>query len=169
MFCLLLKALIRDGFRCVISGQRSKGLELELKRDADAGVCYSQCAHIFPESTHAKISGNNATDKVYSFPIYLDVFLFFHPHLDVLAFIACGQSWNVLEIRRLWQADHDLWRRIFDTFRLWLEPVGTVSSSRLWVNWIFNWVSRTHWHLTPTVTNSVRLNLFISTRVGRPL
>ena len=88
IFCLLFKALIRDGFpsRCVISGQydvtfvqRSKELELELKRDADASACYSECALIFPESTNAKISGNNATDKVYSFPIFLDVFFIIIP------------------------------------------------------------------------------------------
>jgi hypothetical protein len=101
MTFLLFKALVRDGFRCVISGQydvtsveRSKELELELERnvDATAGVCFAECAHIFPESTNlnAKISGttstsNNASaaDKVYSFPIYLDVFLFIHHHLDV--------------------------------------------------------------------------------------
>ena len=109
MFCLLFKAIIRDGFRCVISGQydvtsvqRSKELELRLRRDADASACqcYSECAHIFLESTNAKISGNNVTDKVYSFPIYLDVLL---KNLSPpgRSFILYGQSWNVLETRRL--------------------------------------------------------------------
>ena len=82
MSCFFFKALVRDGFRCVISGQydiisikRSKELELELKRDRDsnagASVCYSKCAHIFPESTNAKTSGNNADDKVifFSYPL----------------------------------------------------------------------------------------------------
>ena len=85
-----------------VTCQRCNELELELKRDADASVCYSEYAHIFPESrsTNAKISGNNAVDKVYSFPIFLDVFLLFYiPGRS--HFIACGQSWNVLQMRRL--------------------------------------------------------------------
>ena len=62
-------------------------MELMRDRNSDAGasVCYSECAHIFPgpELTNAKISGNNAADKVYFFLIYLDVFLLIYHHLDV--------------------------------------------------------------------------------------
>ena len=68
----LFKALVRDGFRCVISGlydvtsvERNKELELELERAANADVCATECAHIFPESTNANTSGSS--DKVYSF------------------------------------------------------------------------------------------------------
>jgi hypothetical protein len=81
----LPKVLVRDGFRCVISGEydytsvrHSKELELEMK-GADANVCVTKCAYIFPESTtgNANISGKNAQgDKVRFFPTYLDVFLF---------------------------------------------------------------------------------------------
>jgi hypothetical protein len=76
----LFKALVRDGFRCVISGQYditsvqdNKELELEVERNADAFVSFTKCAHIFP----ANISGSDAQGgKVYLFPTYLDVFPF---------------------------------------------------------------------------------------------
>ena len=44
---------------------------LEMKSAADAGLCVTECAHIFPESTNANISasGSNAQGgKVYFFP-----------------------------------------------------------------------------------------------------
>ena len=75
---LPFKALVRDGFRCVISGrydttsvERSKELELEMKRAANAVMSTTECAHTFPESTNANnISGTNAQGdrKVYLFP-----------------------------------------------------------------------------------------------------
>jgi hypothetical protein len=79
----LFKALVRDGFRCVISKHydhtsvnHSKELTLEME-EADADMCPTECAHIFPESTNANVSGKNAKDnKVCFFPTYLDVFLF---------------------------------------------------------------------------------------------
>jgi hypothetical protein len=82
--CFLFKALVRDGFRCVISGLydansvlHNEELELELEEAADAEASPTECAHIFPESTNANISGSNAQgDKVCFFPTYLDVFLF---------------------------------------------------------------------------------------------
>ena len=75
MSFLLFKALVRDGFRCVISGrydinsaERSKELLLEYKSAGNAGSCISECAHILPESTNARISGSNAQDdKVFFF------------------------------------------------------------------------------------------------------
>ena len=76
MSCLLFKALIQDGFRCVISGlydinsvKDNKELEqLKVEGAANADKCTTQCAHILPESTNAKISGSNAQpegDKVF--------------------------------------------------------------------------------------------------------
>ena len=62
-------ALVRDGFRCVISGlydatsvrhNKELELELELERTAGAAVCVTECAHVFPESTNVDISGSNA-------------------------------------------------------------------------------------------------------------
>ena len=46
---------------------------------------------------------------------------------------------------------------LFDTLRLWLEPIESVSKFHLQVdvNWNFNWVFRIH----PTPTNSVRLEI----------
>ena len=43
----------------------------ELKQELDnAGIseyCATQCAHIFPESTNANISGESGAEKVYFF------------------------------------------------------------------------------------------------------
>ena len=55
--------------------------------------------------------------------------------------------------------NHDV-HIFFDTFWLWLESVGTVINSSLWVNWNFYWVSRTH----PTPTNSAAEPFYISSR-----
>jgi hypothetical protein len=61
------KALVRDGFRCVISGRYDipsvKGNE-EMKNNLkEVLFCTTQCAHIFPESTNANISGTgNASE-----------------------------------------------------------------------------------------------------------
>ena len=79
MFCVLFNALIRDGFRCVISGQPTKELELELKRNADASVCYSECAHIFPDVDQSKRCGQ--LGMLFSYlPRCL---IYMYPHLDV--------------------------------------------------------------------------------------
>ena len=92
MSCLLFKALVRDGFRCIISGRYDRSsieqndeLEREYKGAPNARPGPTHCAHIFPESTNANISGtsDNAADKVYFFPTYLDVFLFTYNHLDI--------------------------------------------------------------------------------------
>ena len=81
---MFLKALVRDGFRCVVSGKYdansvrdNKELELELEHEPGRAVSATECAHILPESTNANISGssNAQSDKVYFFPT-LDVFLF---------------------------------------------------------------------------------------------
>jgi hypothetical protein len=81
---MFLKALVRDGFRCVVSGKYdansvrdNKELELELEHKPGRAVSATECAHILPESTNANISGssNAQSDKVYFFPT-LDVFLF---------------------------------------------------------------------------------------------
>ena len=92
MSCLLFKALIRDGFRRVISGlydfnsvKDNKELEqLKVEGAANADKCTTQCAHILPESTNAKISGSNVQDdKVFFFSTYLDVFLSIYRHLNI--------------------------------------------------------------------------------------
>ena len=51
---------------------------------------------------------------------------------------------------------------LFDTLKLWLEPVEAVSNSAPCVNGSFNWASRIY----PTPTNPVRFIHFISVRVG---
>jgi hypothetical protein len=58
MLLPFFKALVRDGFRCVISGlydatsvRHNKELQLELGQAADrevAALCPTECAHIFP-------------------------------------------------------------------------------------------------------------------------
>lgn len=77
MMYMFLKALVRDGFRCVVSGKYdansirdNKELELELEHEPGRGVSATECAHILPESTNANISGssNAQSDKVYFFP-----------------------------------------------------------------------------------------------------
>ena len=75
---------------------------------ANADKCITKCAHILPESTNAKISGSNAQpegDKVFFPPTCLDVFLFTLPspgyRLIMPVLLACGQSWSVLEVRKL--------------------------------------------------------------------
>ena len=81
-YSALFKALVRDGFRCVVSGEydavcveRNKELRLEIAADCDA--TWTECAHIFPESTNANISGSNAQgDKVPFSPILNNVSLF---------------------------------------------------------------------------------------------
>jgi hypothetical protein len=103
--CSLFKALVRDGFRCVVSGlydttsvEHNKEPELELKRAPVPVVCATECAHIFPESTNANISGSNAQgNKVCIFPAYL-VFITGH---GITMILACGQFWSVLIIRLL--------------------------------------------------------------------
>ena len=70
----------------MISVEHNKELELEyFKRAAKTLSCFTECTHIFPESTNLEISGtsDNAADKVYFSPIYLDVFLFIYRHLDI--------------------------------------------------------------------------------------
>jgi hypothetical protein len=81
-FFSLFKALVRDGFRCVITGDydyssvfQNGELEQEMLGATDF-ACTTECAHIFPESTNAKISGKNAQSDKVRFPTYLDAFLF---------------------------------------------------------------------------------------------
>ena len=70
MSYFLFKALVRDGFRCVITGHfdynsAQKNKELKQERDSNnIDMCHTECAHIFPESTNAKISGDGGADKV---------------------------------------------------------------------------------------------------------
>ena len=92
------KALVLDGFRCVISGlydatsvRHNKELELELERTAGAAVCITECAHVFPEST-------NAIYLVAMRRVIRCVFPYLLQHHLLLA---CGQSWIVLDIRWL--------------------------------------------------------------------
>lgn len=74
--CSFFTALVRDGFRCVISGQydvtsveRNKELVQELKRAPGSTMCCTNCAYIFPELTNANIAGSNAQGgKVYFSP-----------------------------------------------------------------------------------------------------
>lgn len=58
---MFLKALVRDGFRCVISGKYDANSvrdnkELELEREPGRAVSATECAHIFSESTNANVS-----------------------------------------------------------------------------------------------------------------
>ena len=73
--CPLFEALVRDGFRCIVTGlydatsvEHNKELDLEMERAAGHSLV-TQCAHIFPESVNKNISGSNAQgDKVCLFP-----------------------------------------------------------------------------------------------------
>src|SRR6267154_1124709 len=49
----ILKALVRDGFRCIVTGYYDYRLlipEVRQELEADAGATITECAHIFPES-----------------------------------------------------------------------------------------------------------------------
>ena len=65
--------------------------------------CLPQNVHISSLSRPNNISGTNAQGgrKVCLSPTHLDVFSV--SHLDITSFmrLACGQSWSVLDIRRL--------------------------------------------------------------------
>ena len=64
------KALIRDNFRCIVSGNydsRSAQKNHELLAEVDetrSKMGSTQCAHIFPQSTNMDISGDQASSKV---------------------------------------------------------------------------------------------------------
>ena len=91
MSCLLFKALIRDGFRCVISGlydfnsvKDNKELEqLKVEGAANADKCTMQCAHILPESTMRRYLVAMRRMIRFFFPTYLDVFLSIYRHLNI--------------------------------------------------------------------------------------
>ena len=62
---LLVQALVRDGFRCVISGKyeatsydQSEGLPQKVAAE-DQLATPTRCAHIFPDFTNAQILGSN--------------------------------------------------------------------------------------------------------------
>jgi hypothetical protein len=65
----ILKALVRDGFRCIITrtyDYQSPGQSTELEQEvinSDVGTTSTKCVHIFPQST-AMISIDDKDDKV---------------------------------------------------------------------------------------------------------
>jgi len=121
-------ALVRDGFRCVISGrydinsaESNKELGGELKRAGITDMSLTECAHIFPESTNARISGSNAqTDKAdYASGVWAVIGRFGSKmYLDELNGSGIHRLENILTLD---PSVHGL----FDTLRLWLEHVKT--------------------------------------------
>jgi len=135
----LFKALVRDGFRCVISGRYDipsvKGNE-EMKKELNEEVlfCTTQCAHIFPESTNANISGNEQANKVcfhltyksfYLSPGQLHYAASVWAVLDRFGYKKPFHELNGDKIHRLenvFTLSYDV-HILFDALQLWLEPV----------------------------------------------
>jgi hypothetical protein len=72
------KALIRDGFCCVVTGNYERSMvesnkELEkMADDENKGLITTNCAHIFAESTNMNISGDNeGSSKVRLFSYFV--------------------------------------------------------------------------------------------------
>ncbi|KAK0199582.1 hypothetical protein DFS33DRAFT_1397971, partial [Desarmillaria ectypa] len=62
-----LRALVRDGFRCVVTGNYHRDTLSEVSASTDeireAGVVHTQCAHIVPESTYLDVSDQDSSNK----------------------------------------------------------------------------------------------------------
>jgi hypothetical protein len=74
-----IQALIRDGFRCIVSGRYDANIDLvpymnvTYKEIMEArGVVYTQCAHIVPDSTYFTVNGNSL-NNVWQFSCLLDL------------------------------------------------------------------------------------------------
>jgi hypothetical protein len=58
-FCVLYQALVRDGFRCIVTGKYDMASDIShVDKNAvrEAGVVNTECAHIVPESTYVDVS-----------------------------------------------------------------------------------------------------------------
>jgi hypothetical protein len=82
-----IQALIRDGYRCVVSGiydsiadsedseEKLNITKAEIK--AAGGKVFTECAHIVPDSTYFNVT--DSSDKVWPFSSFLDSDLIFLP------------------------------------------------------------------------------------------
>ncbi|KAK7439333.1 hypothetical protein VKT23_017559 [Stygiomarasmius scandens] len=102
-------ALIRDGFRCVLSGvydMKSYQTINEVKAEVDGGSGFTgttQCAHIFSSSTNSDISGNDKER---------------FSHRSVFEELTGTGIHRLENVFTLHTDYHDL----FDTLQLWFEP-----------------------------------------------
>ncbi|RDB20369.1 hypothetical protein Hypma_012576 [Hypsizygus marmoreus] len=128
------QALVRDGYRCLISGKYDalarKALDLPLEEILKFGpAVYTECAHIVPASTYFNVNtANSNTDpnkKDYAASV-LAVLKCFGYDVDKLNGANVHSLFNVMTLEK---NTHDL----FDQLRLWLDATDTPNCYRVQV------------------------------------
>jgi len=121
-------ALVRDGFRCVISGvydwdsvEGNKELGMEVERDAYVVTGTTQCAHIFPESTNANIYGSNAQADKHEYASGVWAVMERFGSRQTLIELNGSEIHRLENILTLDPSVHTL----FDKLQLWLEHVAS--------------------------------------------
>lgn len=157
----LFKALVRDGFRCVVSGlpdMPSLKVNEQLKEEmiSEGRFCTSECAHIFPVSTNMNISGNEQANKVRFLPTYKSFYLSpgqLHYAASVWAVLDRFGYKKILtelngskihSLKNVFTLSPDV-HILFDTLQFWLEPVEGAAVSNFYLQvcqFEFNLVSR---------------------------
>lgn len=123
--------MVRDGFRCVVTGdydvssvKRSRELE-KAQEVENAGLCPTECAHIFAESTNANISGSNegGNKRHYAAGVWAVMARFGYKNLP--GDLNGNKIHRLENVLTLDKSVHDF----FDTLELWFEPVKGIPNT----------------------------------------
>ncbi|KAK0203364.1 hypothetical protein DFS33DRAFT_1261934, partial [Desarmillaria ectypa] len=120
-----LHALVRDGFRCVVAGNYHRDTLSEISASTDevreAGVVYTQCAHIVPEPTYFNVSNQDSSNKEAR---VLAILKRFGYDVEQLNGTKVYSLYNVMTM----QADVHDW---FDLLEIWFEKTKVTNRYRI--------------------------------------